>query len=129
MNLRKLLIIHALITFAAGIVLIFSPQLIPGTVGIQIDPKANLLCYLLGTSEVSMAVLSYYSTTLKDTKALRLVCLTFLIFHTTTAAVEFYAFTQGLSINILGNVVLRIIVATLFTYYGFFKTLNQNSSV
>ncbi len=53
MNLRKLLIIHALITFAAGIVLIFSPQLIPGTVGIQIYPKANLLCYLLGTSEVS----------------------------------------------------------------------------
>ena len=122
MNLTKLLIIHAIATLAAGIALIVTPDLIPSAVDIHIDPSAYLVCYLLGTSELAIAFLSYYSKELKDTKALRLVSLTFIVFHASTAIVEVYAFTQGLSAAIWGNVALRVLVAILFTYYGLYKT-------
>lgn len=117
MNLTRLLLFHAIVTFAAGVVLIVAPGVIPGVVGIQVDPRGHLLCYLLGASEVSLALLSYGSRTLSDRRALQLVCLTFVVFHGLTALVEVYAFTQGISANVWGNVVVRVVVAGLFMYY------------
>lgn len=118
MNLARLLFFHALLTLAAGLVLIVAPAAIPGFVGIEVAPGANLLSYLLGAAEVSLAVLSYFSRQLNDRQALQLVCLTFISFHSLTAVVEVYAFTQGVSSRIWANVALRVIVTALFTYYG-----------
>lgn len=108
---------HALLTLAAGLVLIVAPGAIPGFVGIQVTPGANLLGYLLGAAEVSLAVLSYFGRQLSDRPALRLVCLTFMSFHSLTALVEVYAFTQGVSGRIWANVLLRVVVTALFTHY------------
>jgi multisubunit Na+/H+ antiporter MnhC subunit len=55
MNLVKLLLIHAIVTFAAGVVLLVAPDLIPRTVGIRITSSVYLVCYLLGTSELGLA--------------------------------------------------------------------------
>lgn len=118
MTLAKLFVIHALVTFAAGVVLIAAPEKIPETVGIQIKQSAYLLCYLLGSAELALAFLSYYSRTLTDAKSLRLIARTFILFHAATAAVEVYAFTQGSSAAIWGNVALRIVIIVLFWYYG-----------
>ena len=43
--LRIVLGIHALVTLAAGIVLVAAPRAIPSAVGIAIDPGAYLLCF------------------------------------------------------------------------------------
>lgn len=59
MNVAKLLLIHAIVTFAAGVVLLVAPDLIPRTVGIRVDSGVYLVCYLLGTSEMGLATLSY----------------------------------------------------------------------
>ena len=72
MNLAKLFIIHAIVTFAAGAVLIVAPDLIPRAVNIHVDPSSYLVCYLLGTCELSLAVLSYSSRTLKEVNGLRI---------------------------------------------------------
>ena len=119
MNLSRLLTLHALVTVAAGIVLVVVPGVIPGFVGIQVDHQVNLLCYLLGASEMSLAALSYFSRKLSDRQAIRLVCLTFIVFHALTAIVEVYAFRQGASARIWANVLVRLIVTGLFFYYGF----------
>ncbi|MBD2756785.1 hypothetical protein [Spirosoma validum] len=121
MNLTRLLILHAVVTFAAGVVLIVTPGLIPGSVNIHLNPEANLLCYLLGACEVSLAVLSYYGTKLRNVEAIQLICLTFIVLHSLTAAVEIYAFSQGASAKIWGNIALRIVVSGLFIYYGIAK--------
>lgn len=125
MNLPRLLFLHALVTLAAGVVLIVAPGVIPGFVDIPVDRRANLLCYLLGAAEVSLAVLSYGSRNLSDRPAIRLICLTFIAFHALTAVVEVYAFSQGASARVWGNVGVRAVVVGLFIHYGFGK-INQN---
>lgn len=121
MTLTRLLIFHAVVTLAAGVVLIVDPGLIPGTVGIQLDPGANLVCYLLGACEISLAALSYFATRITDGPAIRFICLTFIILHGVTAAVEVYAFSEGLSAIIWANVLLRVVVIGLFWFYGLKK--------
>jgi hypothetical protein len=121
MNLHKLLIIHAFIMLAAGVVLVLAPNIIPLTVGIHVDPHSYLLCYFLGTSEFAFAFLSYYARTLRDIEALRLIVWTIIIFHASTAIVEIYAFSQGLSAAIWFNVVIRVIAVILFIRFGLTK--------
>lgn len=125
MNLSRLFVLHAIVTFAAGVVLIVAPELIPGAVGITIDPSVYLVCYLLGASEIAIAFLSYYAKNLTDQPALRLISLTFVVFHPVTAVVEVFAFMQGVSAAIWSNVALRVIAVILFGYYG----LRQSSKV
>lgn len=124
MNLKRLLLVHAIITFAAGIVLIVSPKIIPKTVGIEISTSQNLLSYLLGTAEIALAYLSFCARKISDIKGLRLISTTFIIFHALTAVVELIAFNQGLNVKILANVLLRILIVFLFFVYGI---KNQNS--
>ena len=122
MVLRKLLIAHAIVTFAAAMTLIVTPEFIPKTVGIQLDPDAYLLSYFLGAAELSIAYLSFFAARLKDVNALKLICTSFIVFHLSTAAVEVYAFTQGVSAVIWGNVVLRLLISVLFVRFGLQKT-------
>jgi hypothetical protein len=128
MSLNKLFIIHAIITLAASIVLIVSPALIPETVNIKITPNEYLICYFLGAAEFAIAYLSFFSIKIKDPKVLRLISSTFIVFHITTGILELVAFTQGISIKIIANIVLRIIVSVLFAYYGIYKTSNKNTT-
>jgi hypothetical protein len=121
MALSRLFIIHAVITFAAGVVLIVAPQVIPATVGITLDKSAYLLCYLLGASELCMAYLSYRGRQL-DAKGRRLICATFIIFHLLTAGVELYAIAGGSDPALWANIALRIVISGLFLYYGFYRS-------
>jgi hypothetical protein len=118
MNLRILLIVHALVTFAAGIVLIIAPNLVPNAVNITVPPNAYLVCYLLGAMEIGIAYLSFFAAKLKDLSALKLISLSFIVLHAVTAVVEVYAIAQGVTPVLWGNVALRIGVALLFAYYG-----------
>jgi hypothetical protein len=117
-NLRRLLTLHALVTLAAGVVLIAAPGLIPGTVGVRITPDAYLVCYLLGAAELAMAFLSFAGRTLRQPDGARLLAWTMIVFHGCTAAVEAYAFTQGVHTAIWANVAVRGAVIALFIQYG-----------
>src|SRR5215213_1313266 len=118
MNLVILFIIHGLITLAAGIVLIAAPEVIPETVGISIPPDSYLICYLLGTAEIALACLSFFGAQLTDRKALKLISVTFVVFHFLTAVIEVYAYARGVKSGILVNVAFRILICLLFLYYG-----------
>jgi hypothetical protein len=120
-NLARLLVAHAILTLAAAVVLVIAPDLIPGAVGVELDADAYVVSYLLGTAELAIAALSFGAARLKDPQALRLVCSVLIVFHLSTAAVEAYAYIQGVSARIWGNVVIRIVVAALFAYYGAVK--------
>jgi hypothetical protein len=122
MNLARLFVIHAVVTFAAAVVLIVAPGVIPATVGITLDPTANLLSYLLGTAELGIAAASFGGRSITDPKALRLLSMAFIVMHGATALVEIYAVTQGVDPKIWANVVLRVIMVALFAWYGRHKT-------
>lgn len=125
-NLKVLLFLHGLITLAAGIALLIDPNLIPEVVGIHLSPSAFLVPYLLGTAELCIAALSFAASKFTDAFALRSVVWSFIVLHGSTALVEIYAFSQGLSVLILGNVALRVVVVALFAYIGLYTTHTSN---
>ena len=129
MNFRRLLIIHALVTFAAGVVLIVKPGLIPGAVDIQLDPAAYLICYLLASSEFSMAILSFFGRKLKDAKAIRVIALSCIVLHASSGILEGYALMQGLSPYIWVNIGLRVLAVSLLWYYGYHRTVSRNEYI
>jgi hypothetical protein len=110
----------------AGVALIVAPELIPGAVGISIDPSGYLVCYLLGASEIAIAFLSYYAKNLTDPPALRLIALSFVVFHAVTAIVEVFAFMQSVSAAIWSNVAIRILAVILFAYFGLRQPSTRN---
>jgi hypothetical protein len=57
-----LLVVHGLITLAAGIVLTVAPGLIPSAVRIQLEPSAHVVAYLLAGAEIGFAVLSRWQS-------------------------------------------------------------------
>ena len=124
MTLRLLFTIHAILTFAAGIVLVAAPGAIPGMIGIHVEPKAYLLCYLLAAMEFGVAALSWGARTITDAKALRIIVMSCIVL-TASGLLGVYAFAGGVSGVIWGNVALRALVVALFARYG----LNIRSNV
>ena len=121
MNLRILFAVHAVLTLAAGVVLVVSPGAIPGAVGIHVEPGAYLLCYLLAAAEFGVSALSWGARGIKDTESRRIVIIAFIVWHAASGLLEVYASAAGgLSVAIWANVAFRILVIALFTYYGFF---------
>jgi hypothetical protein len=115
-RLRALLVVHGFITATAAIVLTVAPSLIPGLVGIYLEPSAYVLAYLLAGAEVGFSVLSFGGSGLTDARALRLVVWTCVVFHASSGVLEVYAYAQGASITIVGNVVARAVIVGIFVY-------------
>jgi len=121
MNLSKLLTYHAIITLAAAIVLVIAPAFIPHTVNIEVSHDQFLLCYFLAAAEFALAYLSFYSRTITDPAAIKLVALTIIIFHGGTLMLELFALAKGLSPKIITNIIARIVIIALFYFYGILK--------
>ena len=115
-GLRTLLVIHGFITLAAGIVLAIAPDLIPSVVGIRLAPNTNLVAYLLAGAEFGFSVLSFGGSRLTDPRALRLIVWSCIAFHVSSGVLEIYAYAQGGSVAILGNVAARAVISALFAY-------------
>ncbi|HLZ81932.1 MAG TPA: hypothetical protein VKQ54_00090 [Caulobacteraceae bacterium] len=112
--MRTLLVVHGLITAAAGLVLAVDPGLIPSAVGIRLALGAYLVVYLLAGAEFGFAVLSFGGARLADAQALRLIAWTCIAFHGASGVLETYAYLQGASPAILANVVARAVIVGLF---------------
>ena len=121
MALRILLVIHAVITLAAGIVLVAAPGAIPGMVDIALSPGSFLICYLLAGAEFAIAFLSAYGAWCRGAGARHAVIGTLIVFHGSTAALELYALAQGLDARLWANVALRFLVVALFAWLGLLR--------
>lgn len=118
MNLRKLLLIHAIVTLAAAVVLVVAPAAIPATVNVPLLPEQYLLCYFLAAAELAIAFLSFAGRNLQDKQATRLIVQSFILFHAATGLLESYALLQGISSKIIANIGLRVVIVLLFYRYG-----------
>jgi hypothetical protein len=122
MTIRLLLIIHAFITFIAAIVLIVSPGFIPRAAGIGLAENSYLICYLLAAAELAIAWLSFAARNISDAKFLRLLSIAFIIFHFSTAILELVYILDNYNVNVLANLVIRLILVILFFFYGVKRT-------
>lgn len=108
-------LVHGVVTLAAAVVLAVFPAAIPATVGIAIGPSEYLLPYFLAAAELGIGLLSLGASRLRDLAALRLVAVTFAVFHAATALLEVvYVLTEGVSGVLIANIVIRVIAALVF---------------
>ena len=82
--MRQLLVAHALILFAAGVVLIISLNAIFHPVGVDVPPGVHVVAYLLAAGEIAIAWLSFSARRLTDASALPTIA-TFASFITASA--------------------------------------------
>lgn len=61
-TLAAVFVVHGLITLAGAIVLTVFPTAIPSAVGIHLERPEYLLAYLVGATELAVAVLSAVTT-------------------------------------------------------------------
>ena len=115
-GLRALFVIHGFITLAAGVVLIVAPDLIPGMVGIRLEPDAYLVAYLLAGAEIGLAVLSFGASRVTDPRTLRLIVWSLVAFHGSSGILELYAYARGANVAILANAAARAVIIGLFAY-------------
>ena len=115
-GLRILLVIHGFITLAASIVLVVAPGLIPGAVGINLEPSADVLAYLLAGAEFGLAVLSFGASRVTDFRALQVIVWSLIAFHGSSGVLEVYAYLQGVDVAIIGNVAARVVIVILFAW-------------
>jgi hypothetical protein len=113
-GLRALLVVHGFITLAAAIALTVAPGLIPSAIGINLQPSADVLAYLLAGAEFGLAALSFGGSRLTDPRALKLIVWSCIIFHGSSGILEIYGYVQGASVVILANVAARAVIIGLF---------------
>ena len=114
-------------TFAAALMLIVSPSVIPSTVDVHVTKNEYLLCYLLAAAEFAIAYLSFSSRKIKDFAVLKPIIVSLIIFHATTLALEIVAITNGVSLTLLGNIIARAVIVFMFSYFGLYKGKRQMS--
>jgi hypothetical protein len=118
MILRILLAVHAVVTAAAGVVLIAAPDAIPGAIGLSLAPGSYVLCYFLAAAELAIAFLSAYAAWCRQAESIRLAVLTIILFHAATAVLEIVALARGIGPGLWSNVALRVVAVVLFGYFG-----------
>ena len=112
-NLSRLFLFHAFITVGAGVVLLAAPGLIPGMVGIHLEPDAYLGCYFIAAAELGFAALSWQAARLTDAPALRAIATACIVFHAVSGLAEVYAVMRGVNPMLLANFAARVVIVAL----------------
>lgn len=109
---RRVLLAHAVITAAAGLVLIVRPKAIPAAVGIPLTPDAFLLSYLLAAAEWGFAVLSWLGARMQDSAGLRAVMLACVTLHLVSGVLEsaVWIHSPDSSPILLANIAARLVI-------------------
>jgi hypothetical protein len=115
--LRTLILINAVATLAAGVVLFVFPGAIPSVVGITLAPDQAFVAWLLGAAEIGLAALCIGSVHSPSHDVLRLATTTLLVFHVASAVADGMALTQGWSLPIALNLALRVVMVVLLVTF------------
>jgi hypothetical protein len=115
--LRTLILVNAVATLAAGLVLFVLPGAIPSVVGITLAPDQAFVAWLLGAAEIGIAALCIGSVHSPSYDVLRLATTTLLVFHVASAVADGMALAQAWSLPIALNLGLRVVMVVLLVAF------------
>ncbi len=113
---RVLFALQALISFASAVALVASPRLIPASVGVPVAPSAFLLCYLIGASELTLALVSTIGFRTRTDSTADVVVFYSIAFHLSSGLAGAYAVASGLPKAIWTNAGAHFVLALLFLF-------------
>ena len=115
--LRTVILINAIATSAASVVLFVFPGAIPSVVSITLAPDQAFVAWLLGAAEIGIAALCIGSVHSPSHDVLRLATTTLLVFHAASAVADGMPLMQGWSLPIALNLVLRVVMVVLLAIF------------
>jgi hypothetical protein len=116
--LRILLLINAVATLAAGVVLFAFPAAIPATMGIELAADQRFVAWLLGAAEIGISALCVGALRTPEPAALRLAAMTLIVFHAGSAAADVLALLAAPTLPVWVNLALRLLMVALFAAFG-----------
>lgn len=116
--LRTVILINAVATLAAGVVLFVFPGAIPSVVGIALAPDQAFVAWLLGAAEIGIAALCIGAVHSPSHDVLRLTTNTLLVFHAASAVADGMALANAYALPIALNLALRVVMVVLLAAFG-----------
>lgn len=106
--LRSLLVVNAVASFAAAVVLATMPGAIPATVGITLEHSQHLIAYLLASGELSISALCVIALRSKLAVTFGQAACVLIVFHGGSALAGAAAMAEEASPLIGWNVAVRV---------------------
>ena len=123
---RVLFALQSLISFASAVVLVTSPRLIPASVGVAVSPGEFLLCYLIGASELTLALVSMIGFRTRTDSTADVVVFYSITFHLISGLAGVYAIASGLPNAIWANAGAHFVIALLF-FLAIYRSILRRS--
>lgn len=117
--------LNTFLTFMAFVLLVAKPPLLGAAVGWHVGADGYYYGYMLGAAEWGLAAITFFGRKLTDPHALRVICISLIVFHLSSAAVLLYTYAAGGSTFAAGlftNVLVpRLGISALCGYFGLYK--------
>jgi hypothetical protein len=114
--LRWLLVVNAVASIAAALVLAIEPGAIPAAVGVTLEHSQHLMAYLLVAAELSISALCVLALLSKLAATVGQAACVLIVFHVGSAVAGAAAMAEGASPLIGWNVVLRVAMAAALAW-------------
>lgn len=107
---RVLLAVNGAASLLAALVMAVSPELIPATAAIDIQPEAFFVVRLLAATEVAIAALCIKAMQSHDAAAEALAVLVLIVFHLASAAAGVASLLFTWNVVVSTNVAVRLVM-------------------
>jgi hypothetical protein len=123
MNLRNLFRVSAVLLLITGLFWILAPKATPDSLGIESTPYALLLVQVLGTYNLSLAVLAFLVSGMAHSPARQAIVTSFILQELLVGIVHIVAVIGGVvsGAGLLPGIVLNFLFALAFAYFGFIR--------
>lgn len=111
------MIFNAALNLGATLLLTVRPEIIANSVGFPAVRGAHPMGYMLGASEVGLAIMFFFGRKVQDAAALRVILAAGAAFHIASALAEIYGIVRDQAGNAVWvNILLRTVLAGLLLY-------------
>ena len=123
MNLRNLFRVSAVILLITGLLFLLAPQASPDSLGIESTPYALLLVQILGTYNISLAVLAFLVSGMAHSPARQAVVTFFILQPLLAGIMNIVGVIGGVvpGASLLPGIVLNFLFALAFAYFRFIR--------
>jgi hypothetical protein len=119
MKLKTLLIINTVVIGGSGIIAVLKPAIVCSLYGVDINPEVLMMSQYAGLGSIAVALVAWFITRIKDSRALRGILLALLITYTVGAIISFQNTISGVITFGWPVIILYSVFAIGYAYFLF----------
>lgn len=119
MKLKTLLVINAVVFGVSGICAVLKPAIVCSLYGVDINPEVLMMSQYAGLGSIAVALVSWFSRKIKNSRALRGILLALLITYSVGAIISVQNTISGVIAFGWPVIVLYSVFGIGYTYFLF----------